>query len=203
MKNGEYILPEDIKYLLSKYYDGLTSLEEEKKLKKFFKDNQIPESYLADQVILSFTKPEQISVYSIKDIWEKIKQNENTHSRYRSFIGIASSVAASLVILISVGTWYYITSEKHNALTVDTYSNPEEAYKAVQKYLGFTSSKLSHAYQGIKPIEKLAIPGQAIKPFEVIDKNIMRLNPLNRLSKTSKEMERLSIITDIMKVERN
>jgi hypothetical protein len=203
MKNGEYILPEDIKCILSKYYDGMTSLEEEKLLKKYFKDHQIPESQFADQAILSFTKPDNISLYPAKDIWEKIKQSETSSNRYKALIRMASSIAASIIILISIGTWYYISSDTHNKLATDTYSNPKDAYKTVQKYLGFTSSKLSYAYQGIKPIEKLAIPGEAIKPFEDIDKNIMRLNQLNRLNKTSKEMEHLSIITDIIKVDKN
>lgn len=203
MNNLEYILPENIKEILSRYYDGLTSLDEEKLLKKYFKEHQIPESLLTDQAIFSFTRSDEINLFPEHEIWDKIKQKESKQHKFRIVIGVVSSIAASLVILISIGTWYHFSSEKHNSLAVDTYSNPEDAYKAVEKYLGFASSKLSYAYTEIKPIEKLSIPSKAIQPFEDIDKNLNRLNQLDRINSTTKKLQQLTIITEIMKVDNN
>lgn len=203
MKNQEYILPDNIKIILLKYYDGLTSLEEEKLLKKYFAEHQIPESLFADQAILTLTHSEDFTLVPTNEIWDKIKQNEIKQNRFKKVIRIASSAAASLLIVISVTAWYYLSSEQHNALATDTYSNPEEAYKVVQKYLGLASKTLSYAYTEIKPIEKLTIPSEALEPFSDIDKNLQRLKQLNKINSTTQQLEHFSIITDLMVADKN
>lgn len=203
MNKEENILPDYIKDILSKYYDGLTSIEEEKLLKKYFLEHKIPESLLTDQSILYASRKEEIYLFPNNELWDKIKQNESKHNRYRKTVRLISSLAASLLIMISLGIGFYLSFEKKSIIVADTFSNPEDAYKAVQKYLGFTSTKLSYAYTEIKPIEKLSIPCDAIQPFSDIDKNLQRLNHLNRLKSTSQKLERFSIITDFIKVDEN
>ena len=203
MISEEYILPENIKNLLSRYYDGMTSLEEEKYLKKYLSEHHVSESLLADQTILSFTKPEEVSLFPANEIWAKIKQNEYKKKNNWRVIGVVSSIAASLLILISVGTWYFWLPVKQVTFGSDTYSNPKEAYMVVQKYLGFASSKLSYAYTEIKPIEKLTIPSEAMQPFLDIEKNLQRLNQLNRINSTTRKLEHFSIITELMEADKN
>ncbi len=203
MNNEEYILPDNIKCFLSKYYDGSTSIEEEKLLKKYFVEHQIPEFLLADQAILSFGAPEEVNLYPNNELWDKIKQNELKQAKFRKTIRLVSSIAASLMIVLSLGIGYYITSVKQNELAADTYSNPEEAYKAVQKYLGFASNKLSYAYTEIKPIEKLVIPSEAIKSFSDMDKNFERLKDFEKLNSSTQELKRFSILNDIIRVDDN
>jgi len=203
MNREEYILPDNIKSILSKYYDGLTSIEEEKLLKKYFVDYQIPESLLADQAILSFGSPEEVTLYPNNELWDLIKQNELKQNKFRKTIRLVSSIAASLLIILSLGIGYYLTSAKQDLMATDTYSNPEDAYKAVQKYLGFASSKLSIAYTEIKPIEKLAIPSKAISSFSDIDKNLERLKGFEKLNSSTQELKRFSILNDIIRVDNN
>ncbi len=203
MNKEEYILPDNIKDVLSRYYNGFTSIEEEKLLKKYFVEHQIPEFLLADQAILSFGSQEEISFYPNNELWAIIKQDEIKQNRFRKKIRLVSSIAASLLIVLSVGIGYHITSTKKNLLATDTYSNPEEAYKVVQKYLGFASSKLSYAYTEIKPIEKLSIPTDAIKSFSAINKNLECIERLEKLNATSQELERFSILNEIIHVDDN
>ena len=203
MKDEEYILPDNIKDILSRYYDGFTSLEEERFLKKYFAEHQIPESLLADKAILSIANSDELTIVPANEIWAKIKRNEIQQNRFKRGIRIVSSAAASLIILISIGTWYYLSSEKQSNIATDTFTNPEEAYKVVQKYLGLASSKLSYAYTEIKPIEKLAIPSEALQSFSEIEKKMQPLNQLNRIESTSRKLEHFSIITDLLEVDKN
>lgn len=202
MNNSEYILPDEIKSILSRYYDGLTSLEEERILKKYFSEHQVPDEYLTDKSVLNYCKADESFILPENKLWNKIKENEWKQRKNRRVVTAISSIAASLVILISIGTWYY-TSEKGNGLVHDTYSNPEDAYKAVQKYLGFVSNKLTYAYTEIKPIEKLAIPAEAMQPFNEINRNFERLNQINKINTTKSKLERFSIFSEIVKVNKN
>ena len=203
MKNEEYILPNNIKDILSRYYDGLTSLEEERFLRTYFSEHQIPESLLADKAIISLSNSVEHIILPPNEIWDKIKRNEIKQNRFKKVVLFASSIAASLLIVISVGNWYYFSSEKQNNLATDTFTNPEDAYKVVQKYLGLASSKLSYAYTEIKPIEKITIPSEALQSFSAIDDNLQRLNQLNRIESTAHKLAHFSIITDLIEVDKN
>lgn len=204
MKKEQNILPENIKSILFRYYEGLTSIEEERLLKKYFMEHQIPESLLTDQAILSNGVQTEIPFNLTNELWDKIKQNELTQSRFRLTIRMASSIAASILILISLGVGYYLASySPKDILVLDTYSNPEEAYKVVQKYLGFASTKLTYAYNEIKPIERLKIPSEAIISFSEIDENFNRLNGLDKLNLTSQELKRFSKFNEIIRVDEN
>lgn len=203
MNKDEYILPDNIKSILSKYYDGLTSIEEEQLIKKYFAENKIPNSLLADQAVLSLGKQDEFALFPNSELWDVIRQNELKQSKFRKTVRLVASIAASVLIILSIGIGYYLTSEKQALVATDTYSNPEEAYKVVQKYLGFASTRLSYAYTEIKPIEKLSIPVDALNSFSDIDEKIQHLNNLNKLNSTSKELERFSRLNDILRINDN
>ncbi len=201
MKKEDYILPEEIRSILSKYYEGLSTIEEERTLRKYLSEHDIPESMIVDQTVLSFSnQDDNLEFLPNNELWEAIHVNESKRFRLKQTILFASSIAASLIILVSVGLSIYFTSEKRDNIAVDTYSNPEEAYKAVQKYLGFTSKKLSYAYTEMKPMEMLSVPSEAMKPFSEIDKNFNRLNALDRINSTSRRLENISVFSNYINV---
>jgi hypothetical protein len=201
MNNEYYILPDNIKEILTRYFDGFTSLEEEKLLRKYFTEHHIPLTLKADQAILSFHRSDEVNLLPAAEIWRKIKQSEVRQNRIKKLIRVTTSVAASLII-ISACTWYYYSSSNHNNLAKDTYTNPEDAYRIVQKYLGFTSSKLSIAYNEMKPIEKLAIPGYLMAPLTDINNDLQPLNLFNRLNSATKKLEHLSVITNLLELDK-
>lgn len=201
MKKEDYILPERIKDLLAKYYEGLSSIEDERTLRKYFDEQDIPESLITDRKVLSFNnQDENLDYFPNNELWDTIKKNDAKQNSIKRVIRIASSIAASLIILLSIGLGLYYSSEKSENLVADTYSSPEEAYKAVQKYLGFTSKKLSYAYTEMKPFEMLSAPSEAMKPFSEIDKTFNRLNALDRINSTTKRLENISIFSNYINV---
>lgn len=201
MKDQDNNLPEELRIILSKYYDGLSTIEEENLLRKYFDKHVIPDSLIADKTILSFNNQDKNPTFnSNSEIWDAINKKGETQKHFRRTIRYAVSAAAVLIILISIGLSFYFTSGERSRLATDTYSNPEEAYKAVQKYLGFTSKKLSYAYTEMKPIEMLSVPSNAIRPFSEIDKNLNRLNELQRINSASKRLANFSIFSNYIDV---
>jgi len=203
MTSKKYILPENIKFILSKYYDGLTTIEEERLLRMYFAENQISESYLSDKDLFSVVNQDEILVLPTREIWDKIAAFEKKKSKRSKTVRAISSIAASILVVFSLSVWYYTYSTKHEKFVSDSYSNPEEAYKAVQKYLGLVSTKLSYAYTELKPIEKLSIPCETIQSFSRIEENFQRLKQLDKIGTTTREFERFSIISDLIVVDKN
>lgn len=202
MNNKDQILPEEIKSILSKYYNGCTTIEEERLLKNYFAQNQIPNSNISDKALLSFVNDDQLSIFPEKEIWSKILASNKKVIRQRKTIRVLSSIAASVLILISLSIWLFYPT-KHVEILTDSYSNPHDAYNAVQKYLGLVSVKLSYAYNEIKPIEKLTIPCDAMQAFSTIDINVKRLQQFDKLGTSAHELERFSIISDLVIIDKN
>ncbi len=174
-----------IENLLERYFDGNTSLEEERILKDFFQGEDIPphlialkdsfnyfsKEYNTDELDASFDQKilSQINHFDISN-----KRQE----RKRTFYYI-SGVAASLLIIISIFTNFNPFTNKLS----ETLENPEAAYQETRKALLFVSGALN---KGVKPIDKMA-------KFE---EGIEQLSKMKSLSTGMEEVEKISKFYD-------
>lgn len=125
-----------IEALLERYFEGLTTLEEEQALKTFFQGTNVP--------------PHLESYRSLFGYFAQAKQERMTppiqlKSRRNVFIGWL--VAASVVVMLGIGfmTWN-APSDAPQALAqteLGTYDSPEEAYAATQEALAMVSGHLN------------------------------------------------------------
>lgn len=155
----------EIEKLLARYYDGETSEAEDKELKRFFTEEDVPAHLLAEKRIFMqlavFQGDEETGTPPIPeglesrlnnmiDEWDTrerrtLKVKKHTRTLRLQWIG---SIAASLLILFSVGMYLY---KPYTAPTPqDTCANPEEAYAQAQKALIMLSSSLN---KGIEKVE--------------------------------------------------
>ena len=203
MTSNNNILPDNIKSILSKYYEGLTSIEEEKALREYFGGDQIPDSNIAEKALFAFTNDEDLEIIPNNEIWDSIRKAERKEVEWKRKIQWISSIAASILLVISVTVGYNYYNAKQGQLSSDTYKTPEEAYKAVQKYLGLVSNKLSYAYNEMKPIEMLTIPSNSMQSFSTINDNLLKLKQLDKINSPIREIEHFSIISDFFVVDKN
>jgi hypothetical protein len=148
----------NIEILLKDFYEGNTSLEQEKKLLSFFESDEVPDSLQKEKILfLSCYKTEESVVpVSLKDKLESLIDNEAQKSEKRRFKGRSvrvnwlrySAVAAGLLLLITIGLNTYET-EISNIYT-DTYSNPYDAYRETQKALTMVSKNLNKGYTEVE-----------------------------------------------------
>jgi len=136
-------------------------------------------------------------------LWNKIRKDDCKKRELKTTYRLIVSIAASVVIIFSIGLWVNITKTKSKDLLADSYSNPKEAYKVAHKYLGLVSSRLSVAYDKIKPIEKLSVPSEIIDSFENLDRSIRQMDQLKILSKSTLRVEKFSVVTDYLKINDN
>ena len=136
----------DVKYLLERFYQGETTLEEESALSGYFNSSNVPNELLADKE--TFGAMTQLSGESIpspefsKKLEAQIESGFSEpktiwlNTKTRWLVGIAASV----LLLVSI----YITNT-HNTENwkKDTYSDPDLAYQETLKVLNFVSSTMN------------------------------------------------------------
>ena len=171
-----------IAMFLLEYYDGETSETEEKELKRFFTEEDVPAHLLAEKEIFMQLAahpapeiPEGLeSRLSRKiDEWDTgerrtLKIKKHIRALRLQWIG---SIAASLLILLSVGLYLY----KPYPAPQDTCATPEEAYVQAQKALIMLSSSLN---KGIEKVESVQEATGKIQ--ENVNEQLNRLNNIKQ-----------------------
>jgi len=167
-----------VKKLLDAFYDGTTSLDEEKILRQYFSGKDVPEELEVEQKIFcelfsaqggyDFSSLEQ----KLDSLIEQLEDKEKSHiqsfpPKLKSIINWKwiTSVAASVLIILCTGIYFYNQNNTHKM--IDTYSNPKEAYAETQKALTLVSSKLNKGFDQMGSAQK-----NIEKTNKIIAKNI-------------------------------
>ncbi|MFZ2338626.1 MAG: hypothetical protein WAW07_02760 [Bacteroidales bacterium] len=149
--------PAEIIQLLTKYYDGNSTIEEERLLKEYFGGTGVPEELLEEQEIFrcygSISKkdvPEPSDDFE-KRIFAAIDREEKRTAipGRRRLYGILSGVAAALLI---VAASYFFFERRPDIR--DTYSDPEVAYAEAMKILYSVSSRMN---EGTRALGQLTV----------------------------------------------
>jgi len=136
-----------IEDLLEKYFQGETSIAEEKELKNYFSSPNVAQH-------LEQYKP-------MFGYFSQVKQQKSTQTiplktKKRNVAWL--SIAASAVVLLGIGTYFYV-AEKDTAPVVaqselGTYDDPEEALAATQKALALLSNNVNVGIESVQYIKE-------------------------------------------------
>ncbi len=133
-----------IEILLEKYFEAETSIAEEKELKDYFTSSDVApllEQYkpLFDYAVQA--KQEQFSFAPI-GFQPRVQATIplNTIKRKSAFW---FSVAASVIILLSIGLFTYNHYNQQKSEDYGTYSDPEIAFRETQKALAMISESVN------------------------------------------------------------
>ena len=175
-----------VKVLLEKYYDGLTSLEEEKILRKFFATNDVPKDLQADKQL--FQNAENSLSTSNAAIEYEMQQAINGFELRKAQKGKAFKtysvwVAAASVIVAIVATWFITQQSTVNVQMVDTYGDPYIAMQETQRVLALVGSKINVVQNGMKPIEKFKMPVELLQPMNELPKNLQHVMDIKLIDK--------------------
>jgi hypothetical protein len=173
----------EIKALLQKYYDGLTSFSEEAALEEYFLNGPVPEDLEADrlhfQSILAM-RDEDIPVPD--DLEDSIRANltriqKIAERNSRRYVYMVLSAAAALLLMVS--TYIFISNQNQTEYVTDpkiAYAESKEALELISKYFN----------EGTAQLNNLAKIDQAMEP----------LNKLNSLDKVAKGLSKLGKTQD-------
>jgi hypothetical protein len=149
--------------LVHRYFEGETTIEEEKALRAYFQENK-PETPEMAQVAAVFGYMEQQKNIEIPT---PVQATQSVPNRRLSFYKLA--VAASLFLAASTGTFMFWNHQKAEAkrtaarerLYEDHYEDPEQALREVQAALALVSRKMDKgnraAAKGISQVGRLKL----------------------------------------------
>lgn len=144
-----------VEVLLEKYFDGETSIAEEKQLQDYFSTQQVAphlEKYTALFNHFAVAKEQQFE----QEIPVLQIQKDESRNQKRNLSWI--SIAASVVVLMGIGTYVFYNSEPvNNSKDLGTYDDPEVAFKETQKALSLLSKNVNVGIESVKYVEEYQI----------------------------------------------
>jgi predicted ribosomally synthesized peptide with SipW-like signal peptide len=129
-----------IEILLEKYFEGATSIAEEKELQDYF----------SGDVAQHLEQYKPIFGYFAIAREQQFEQNIPLQSKKRRVVAWLS-VAASVVVLVGVGTFAYFNQTQSQDL--GTYDSPEEAFRETQKALALLSDHVNTGVESVQYIQ--------------------------------------------------
>ncbi|WP_125723461.1 hypothetical protein [Flavobacterium ustbae] len=139
----------NIDNLLEKYFQGETTIAEENQLKEYFSSSNVAQH-------LEQYKP--MFGYFSQAKEQKSTQEIPLQTKKQNVAWL--SIAASAVILLGIGTYFYVSeSNKTNTAVASqtelgTYDDPEKALKATQKALALLSSNVNVGIESVQYINE-------------------------------------------------
>lgn len=175
--------------LLRKYYDGLTSAEEESQLRYLLDASAADGEFASDRALLSAGRtevPEPSADFTGK-LEAVTLQGGRIRVRRRSY-SYFLSVAAGIALLLGS---YYIFSTVTAREPADTFSDPELAMAEVRNILMNISQNMNTGSVTLREISTMsALPGAMNEmgmTVRSVDKSLSRLRYLNDLNHTGGE----------------
>lgn len=137
-----------IENILEKYFQGETTIAEEKELKEYFSSPDVAQH-------LEQYKP--MFGYFSQAKQQKSTQEFPLQTKKRNMAWL--SIAASVVVLLGIGTYFYVsdknaTQQVASQSELGTYDNPEEALAATQKALALLSTKVNVGIESVQYIKE-------------------------------------------------
>jgi hypothetical protein len=148
-----------IEKLLTAFYNGDTTREEESILREFFNAKKIPEKWNVDRTLFhALYDPSEISVP--KDFSKRLKNNIDKYiketdiskksKKIRHLFTVAGSIAATILFLVGI-FFFHDRPFSSNERITDTYIDPQEAAIVAGKIITMVSVNLN---KGFLPLEK-------------------------------------------------
>ena len=132
-----------VEQLIEKYFQGATTIAEEKQLKAYFSSNDVAPHLVKYQPLFGYFETQKETQFAQKLPLQPRKQNNV------KWMGIA----ASFIILFGLATFYFYPSEPKDQ-DLGTFDNPEEAYVETQKALLMVSEQVNFGMKSVSHLKE-------------------------------------------------
>jgi hypothetical protein len=183
----------EIRELLAKYYEGVTSEAEESILQRYLSGPDVPEEFDVDKAWFmsqNMDIPEPGKDFDRKLLSIANEGNERHFTRRKRMMGVYS-IAAGIALLIAGYLGKSLLTEKPSYMN-DTFTDPDLAMAEVRKVLGLVSDNMTRGTEPLSDINTLGIAPAAIGTFtkaaQTANKSFEKLQfPIEKSSETNEK----------------
>ncbi|MCK4745760.1 MAG: hypothetical protein KAT15_01940 [Bacteroidales bacterium] len=182
---------EEIRKILDRFYQGESTLEEERMLEEYFSLTTVPEELIPDKDLFQSFRAGNDSVVVPADLNQKIidsigqVERKATRTRRISIFSL-SGLAAGLLVMIAVYLFYIRTDRPallaSNQMT-DTFQDPMDAYEEAKRALSYVSTKLNYGTSELKHVKQVRKTAEPLKSLSKINKGSKELSLLGNLQR--------------------
>ncbi len=176
--------------LLEKFFEGNTSIEEEKALQNYFASDTSGDTEwrLLKRQFDLFASARDLKFNSLdleSEILQKIEdfEKQKIEEPKRSFPLTRFLVAASISLAVILSGVFILRSKKNGP--TDTFADPQLAYAETQKALLFVSQKLNEGMKPLDNINKIKDATGQLKNLEKMDESLGMLNLVSFINHSS------------------
>jgi len=156
----------EINNILKRYYEGITTGNEEELLEEYFSGSDIPSELEAEKEWFRYRRanvPGPGEDFFVK--LSSIPLNENKKGYSVSHKFIAPLRIAAMISLLITGYLFVRNIQSAPAYMKDTYNDPVVAMAEVQKILSQVSSNMNKGTGELSEINRLSVVPEALAPF--------------------------------------
>ena len=176
---------EELDRLISRYYTGSSTKEDEIRLISFFSRNDIPDGYEAEKAISRYMEDASEIPEPSPDLETRIIRGldfSENQGRIRRLLIALSGVAAAIIIM--TGSWFFFANSNKSG---DTFTDPQLAYEETMKILYDVSSRMNQGAAAMEPFTKI---NSSFKSLQVIGKSTETVqNSIRSLDQLQKAIE--------------
>lgn len=184
--------PDDLRLLLERFYQGETSLEEEGRLRDYFRGESIPAEMEDDRTLFQEMDKAGNLLEDPGDlhlrIMEKIDGKERKQGRSRRITLYAMTAAAAGLLLVLVfNTGYLRQPGTESEYLADTYEDPMAAYEEARHALAYVSGKFNKGAGEVQNAMDYSQSGsESLKALGKLKKGNDEIRVLNELYRTDR-----------------
>ncbi|MDD2584179.1 MAG: hypothetical protein WCR61_03820 [Bacteroidales bacterium] len=161
----------NISAILDKYFEALTSLEEEQQLRDYFAGEVAPEYAIYKPLFNSFSN-ERESLNNVK-VDKNVKSTSSKKLHY--WFSRISVISAAALVVLMFSIWPKQSDSLHLLINGVTVRNSELATSMAQTQLTRVNSMLGKYKQSNNQLEDLNRVGEAISPLMSME-NVLKQN---------------------------
>jgi hypothetical protein len=138
-----------IEILLEKYFQGETSIAEEKELTNYFSSPDVAQHLEQYKPLFGY-----FSLAKEQKTTHEIPHFPSKRTKKRSFVWV--SLAASVVVLLGIGTYVYTNNDNlaNENQKLGTYDDPQVAFRETQKALAMLSGHVNTGIESVQLIQE-------------------------------------------------
>jgi hypothetical protein len=178
-----------IRQLLIKYYDGNTTLQEERILREYFAgEHKIDAEWIPLKKQFDLFDTGRLPAYDAVALESKIMNHIASHEQQipplsRRLPLSKLLMAASLALMIGISALLIFQSKRQSF--EDTYTDPQLAYLETQKTLLLISQKINKGIEPLSNVSKINTGADQLKNLGKLDESLEMLNLVSLINQSS------------------